>query len=275
MNINIYKSVLDNITPNKNLKENTLKKMIKASNVRMSIRYKRLLPIAVGFLVVVIGLFSYNKNLYDNKQIINQDNICAENKIVPDSKLLQITKYYEPFDKNKNGNSNYNYKIPSFPRTYNDLINNTNLIILCTVKDIGDYTRKSTKDAFGSRIYTVRVDKILYGKMEENINELIPIIERFRFDDFEPYTVRPSNTLSLNSEKQYVIYLTQKSDTGCYGLSFDGFGVFSNEYIDKESLINSLDDLEKQIQNAKEKNQVSIDVLYKYIALTTKGNFLK
>jgi hypothetical protein len=270
MNEEILKGVIDGITADKNLIDKTYKKM-KNAPTRRIIGNKFILSVSSGFLIVIIGIFIFNSSY----KVGNSKNV--NNSFF--SRFPQIEKNYALFDSMKQ-NKSLNVLGPEFPDTFKRLIGETDYIVSCTIEDVGDYFRKSRPTCFGSKIYIVRINKILYGKMDEKAENIIPVVEKFFAESpTQPYSRRPPEEWKLNTGEQYILYLTKQDETDCYGLAGLGFGVFSREYIEDTVKSTNIEDIKKLIQKGVREIYGGMvhyaDLHYKLYALYTKEKFLK
>lgn len=277
MNEEIFKGAIDGITADKSLIDKTYKKMINTPNDRI-LGSKMILSVSSVFLIVIIGILMIN-----NGYKVEIPKKTAHNSIY--SMFPQIEKNYNAFDSKKQYKS-YNVKCPSFPTPFNKFIAESDYVILCTIEDIGDYSRKSEPTCLGSRIYIVKIDNILYGQMDEKADNIIPVVEEFFLGcPTQPYSLRPPETRILKTGKQYILYLTKPDETDCYELAGKGFGVFSTDYIEDVIKSTNADDINKLIQkdirferyDGTVHRVVTVDanLYYKLYALYTNERFLK
>jgi hypothetical protein len=277
MNEEIFKGAIDGITADKSLVEKTYREMIKSSNKGMP-GIKVTLPALSVCLIFIIGIVMFNNYKVSNYK--NSDKSIFLN-------FPQIAKYYSSnvFDNLKRSS---NVIGPDFMIPFSKFLDQTDYIIRCTIEDVGDYFRKKIPTPFGTRIYIVKIDNILYGNMDEKTDNIIPIAEKF-FAEAEchtqAYSRRPKKTWTLKTGKQYILYLTKQDETDCYGLAGDGFGVFSTDYIEDAVKSTNIDDIRKLIQkdvrferyDGKVNRVAKIDenLYYKLYALYTNEKFLK
>lgn len=310
MKINLYKKAAKDIVVNPELIHDTANKMrmVQQNKKTMIKRYaivSCLAAVIMGTLLLP-GIESITPNIPSNPEggLATPNNGTNQGKAtVPDQDIVlpQITKNYAPFQATE-----YNsVKVPApnipfakaegpnISLSYEELKQKSNTIILCTISDIGIYRNKAEqyhpKASFGTYIYTVEIDKILSGNMQEAEGSLIPIAETAWANpelgengneiidwNFYPYSARPNDVKSLEKGKQYVMFLSQKDDTEVYRLSWDGFGIFPIDYINEEVSRNSLIELQKQYKYVEEVSRAPMEnnLLYRLCTLYVKEEFL-
>lgn len=310
MKINVYKKAAEDIIVNPELIHDTANKMrmVQPNKKPMIRRYaivSCLAAVIMGALLLP-GIEPIPPNLPSNQEggVATPNYGTNQGKAtVPgqDRVLPQITKNYAPFQATEyNG---VKVPAPDIPfakaegpniyQSYEELKQKSNTIILCTISDIGIYRNKTEqyhpKASFGTYIYTVKIDKILSGNMQEAEGSLVPIAETAWANpefgengneiidwNFTPYSARTEEVKSLEKGKQYVIFLSEKDNTEVYRLSWDGFGVFPIDYINEEASKNSLSELQQQYEYVEEASHAPMEnnLLYRLCSLYVKEDFL-
>lgn len=180
-------------------------------------------------------------------------------------------------------------KAPSIPINYEELKAGSAAIVVGTLSEIGVYRNKAEqyhpKASFGTYIYTIKIDRILSGRIEEKTGDYIPVkelalanpehtesmkdIKNWRFS---PYTFRADEAMQLEKEKQYVLFLSQKDDTEVYELAWDGFGVFPVDYIEQEAMKSTLGELRKEYEQVEQttRSPLEHDLLYRLCGLSIR-----
>jgi hypothetical protein len=294
-------NVLDNIMMEINKADSSQK-----VNKKIFFRYRYVVAVFSCLLVMFICYSVYN-SFYIPSDI---NYFASQNK--PSSSSCnplasQINKYYLPITPSQYPTNNM--YAPWGPLSFDELLNGqnvgnsqsnlnvTSVVILCTLENIGIYRRinenatiYAPETIFGSYIYTVKINKVLYGCINDNIGDYIAVNEKvcafpnseiqasnkasFNGWDFYPYTVRPRSEYDLQIGNQYVMFLSAKDKTDCYELLWNGFGVFSINYINNEAKTDSLSVIESKYNNESVKDPLTDSILYKICALHVKNDFL-
>lgn len=309
MNMNLYKKAVKDIVPNPELIHDTANKMRMVQQHKKSM-IKRYAVVSCLAAVIMGALLlpsiepitpNTPSNLEGNTptniegKIVPPDNEKNQNKeTVPEHNIAlpQITKNYVPFQASDYHSTKL--KAPNIPFYYEELKQQSDMVILCTISDIGVYSIKDNplnpelSLNLATNIYTVKIDKILSGDMPESEGSFVPIGETVVASpqsrdheaepiewNFTPYSFRPEN-VQLEVGKQYVMFLTEKDNTEVYRLSWDGFGVFPTDYIKKESEKNSLSELQKEYKYVEEVTRAPMEneLLYRLCSLYVKEEFL-
>lgn len=297
MSKHMYRRAFDEIKPSPQLIQDTTANALKPQLSMKKSKYQRY-AIASSLLVVVLLVGMVSLQINHNGTWGNQvDNIASQlpdnQGLTPNSALNkpilpQGLNNYVPFHANEYVMSKA--PAPKQPLTYSELIQQSQIIVLGTIDDIGVYRHKdeqyNPKASFGTYIYTLKVDKVLSGNLEEGVDRVIPIAERawakpkdeseqkdIKEWSFSPYTGRPNEAAILEKGKQYVMLLSGTDASGVYAVPFDGYGIFPVDYIEQESSNHSLVELQGLLQNADD-TPLKADLLYKIYSLYIKEEYL-
>lgn len=308
MDINFYKKAAEDIVVNPELIHDTanIMRMVQQDKKPKLKRYALVSCLAA----VIMGamLFPRIEPITSNIPSTQEGDLATPIKtnqgkaVVPDQDIIlpQITENYVPFNASEYTSVKAPAPVlpyaksegPNYSTSYEELKKKSSMIILCTIQDVGVYRKKAEqyhpRASFGTYIYSVKIDKILSGNMQETEDSIIPIAELawanpvFKENgneimdwSFSPYSARANDAKSLEKGKQYVMFLSQKDDTEVYGLSWDGFGIFPIDYINEEASKNSLIELQKQYKNVEEVSHAPMEnnLLYRLCSLYVKEEF--
>lgn len=300
--MNIYKKAVEDIVVNPELIQDTAMKM-RMTQQHKKTRIKRyaivscLATVILGALLLPrIEPLSINAPSNPESNLATSANETIQDKVVDKEQniaLPQIIQNYVPFQASDSHSTKL--KAPNMPFYYEELKQQSEIIILGTISDVGVYSKKDNplnpelSLNLATSIYTVKIDKVLSGNMPESegshvaIGEMVVAHPKSRDHEteeidwsFSPYTFRPEAVQSIESGKQYVMFLSEKDDTEVYGLSWDGFGIFPMDYISEEASKNSLSELQNQYKYVEEVTRAPMenDLLYRLCSLYVQEEFL-
>lgn len=247
----------------------------------------RYITAACACLVLVFSVYiSYKFKIKDDISADTQQENTSTDIILP-----QIEKYFEPFKADEY--SSTKMIAPHGPRNYETLIDQSSVVIICDVNNIGTYKNKykvyNPKVSLGTYIYTIKIERIIKGSIDEKIEDYIAVTEKAWASpkytigrvviggwNFTPYTTRAKETWDVKIGNKYLIFLNEKNDTECFMASFNGFGIFPIEYIEKEAEKNTLSEIQKEYDNRRNvtRTPYNNDILYRYCAVRVKNDFL-
>ena len=304
MNINLYKQAMEDIAVNPELVRETAIRMIgiasteKQLHRRIIKRYAFFSGLAaiVTAALLLPGIVQDAPHTGRNPHIpSNSDGAAAtdpdpgqDRKAEPDPyvTLPQITQYYEPYQPSDEISGKL--KAPKLPFTYEELKQESQAVILVTVRDAGVYSKKDLplhpkfSVNLANFLYTVQIDRVLSGSLPESEGDTVAVgeiaVAHLRSEsaesenpmwEFVPYTLRPEAARTLEAGKQYVLFVAEKDDTDVYRLSWDGFGVFPMDYIAEEAANHSLRELQEQYRHVEEVTRAPMenDLLYRLCSL--------
>lgn len=285
MNKGILKKAVDSITVDQELVEKTKARMKDETTINAATWSKRFIAVGACMAVFIMGVLLYNKlPLYNQGKVADKPIISANDTLLPEVKSNYVAFNATEFSPVK-------CPSPRIPRNYQQLKNESSTVLIVTIKDIGVYRRTAEqynpKASFGTYIYTAKIDKILSGAISKNVNDLIPIAEQAWADptfngkeivkwNFTPYSCRADNVRNMETEKQYVVFLSVKDETGCYQIPFNGFGIFPVDYINDVASKTTVDEIKGEYNYVGETTNVPLKDanLYRLSSLYIKEQFL-
>ena len=284
MNKDILKTAVDSITVDQELVDKTKARMKDETTINAPAWSKRFIAVGACMAVLIMGVLVYNNlPLYNQGKVADKPNVSTNDTMLPEIKSNYVAFNATEFNPEKCPG-------PRIPQSYQELKNGSSAVLIVTIKDVGVYRRTeeqyNPKASFGTYIYTAKVDKILSGNIYINVNDLIPIAElawaapTFNGKEivkwnFTPYSSRANDVINIETEKHYVVFLSAKDETGCYQIPFNGFGIFSVDYISDVASKTTVDEIKGEYNYVGETTNVPIkdDNLYRLSSLYIKEQF--
>lgn len=297
MNKDIDKKDVDDVNLDQTIVNEMISKKTNDITCKKKITNKHYIIVLSSLLLVIFGIFmSVKFSLAHNNVIVGKDSESVDNAANPSNNtvnqvdndpLPEIKDNYVAFNDTEYSTDLIKLPGPDLPLDYDVLKNESFAVITGTIKKVGVYKKNvdqyNIKGDLGTYIYTVKIDRILKGSINNKVYDIVPISERalawptFNGDkiqkwNFEPYSYGARETFDLRINNQYIMFLCNKDKTGCYQLSYNGFGFFPINYINKLSEDYTL----KEVEDSGIKGYpLENDYLFKVCSMHVKEDFLK
>jgi hypothetical protein len=284
MNKDIFKKAVESITADHELIDRTKVRIKNETAIKFPAWGRRFIASGAFMAVLMIGVLVYNKlPLYEHGKTTENPDIPASDALLPEIKNNYIAFNAAEYNPVK-------CPAPGIPQSYQELKNQSSAVLVVTIKNIGVYRMASEqynpKASFGTYIYTAKIDKILGGNIEKNVNDLIPVSEQawaaptFKGKEivkwnFLPYSNRSNDTRILKTGEQYVVFLSNKDETGCYSVPFNGFGIFPVGYINEVASKTTVQEIKEKYGYTRESTNTPLkdDNLYRLSSLYVNEQF--